>query len=927
MAASRYLRTDYNVAWICPLPDVELIPARLMLDEHHDPPSIDTNYDDNTYICGTIKGHRVVIAALPRGLTGNVNAGRLTGSLFKSFPNIKIALLVGIGGGVPRSEPSNDPLEDIHLGDVVVGWPGDGKPGVIYHDLGRAMVNDEFEIVGAMDKPEWRILNALSLLSSNQEMEMTAFPEQLSRLQGRPKFAMPDVKQDRLFQASYHHVGDKGSSCESCDLAQLVQRPVRTDEQRKTFVFHQGRIATAPWRVPFQRNQRFVGREAEIQALSQMLSSSETCERAAIWGLGGCGKTAIALEFAYRTRKQHPRCAVFWVPAISRKSFLDAYRDIGMLLQIPNIQDEDADVKQLVQRELSGERSGQWLMVVDNADDIDVLFQEDTDGTRLIDCLPNGRRGSLLFTTRTRKAATAEAENNIIPLPEMEKNEARKVLEKSLLKKSLMEDDAIDKFLEDLSYLPLAIVQAAAFINQNDISISKYTSLLQNQDEIIELLSENFEDYGRYRETKNPIATTWIISFDQIRTQDPLAARILSFISCILRENIPASLLPHGNSEVKQTKAIGTLTAYAFITERENQQQKHKSYDTHRLVHLATQNWLKMNQQWTFQVQEVSTQLLEIMPDHDPKTRETWAPYLPHALCVATRAEEVEIKKLGELWSWIGNCQDALGHYGASEEPFRKALQITEKEMGKEHPRTLELMLSFAGALRKRRKHVEAEQVLRKVAALRERTLGREHSETLDTMVEIGNTLVWQEKFAEAEQVHREVLVLREKELGKQHEDTLESMAGLADALVGQDKYDEAERLYREVLAKWKKTPVEIDHQLLASMNSLAIVLSYQRKVIEAEEMYRQCLALATDFYGKNHPNTLRAMGNLAVLFQDRENYVEAEEMFRKAATLSEELLGREDPRTLEFMEELERVLKLQGKNIEAQEIDQVVLR
>lgn len=185
-----------------------------------------------------------------------------------------------------------------------------------------------------------------------------------------------------------------------------------------------------------------------------MLSSSETCERAAIWALGGCGKTAIALEFAYRTRKEHSRCAVFWVPAISRKSFMDAYRDIGVLLQIPNIQDENADVKQLVQQELSGERSGEWLMVVDNADDVEVLFQKDTDGTRLADYLPNGRRGSLLFTTRTRKAAIKEAGVNTIQLHEMNQKEARNILEKSLLKKSLLEDHAIDKFLRTFRTFP-----------------------------------------------------------------------------------------------------------------------------------------------------------------------------------------------------------------------------------------------------------------------------------------------------------------------------------------------------------------------------------------------------------------------------------------------------------------------------------------
>lgn len=95
----------------------------------------------------------------------------------------------------------------------------------------------------------------------------------------------------------------------------------------------------------------------------------------AIWGLGGCGKTALALEFAYRTRKQHPGRAVFWVPAISRESFEKAYRDIGTLLKIPGITDNMVDVKQLVRKTLSDEGSGEWLMIVDNADDVDILFK------------------------------------------------------------------------------------------------------------------------------------------------------------------------------------------------------------------------------------------------------------------------------------------------------------------------------------------------------------------------------------------------------------------------------------------------------------------------------------------------------------------------------------------------------------------------
>lgn len=141
--------TDYNVAWICALRDTELLAARVLLDEEYTTPPYNTEYDRNTYICGKIGEHKVVLACLPSGRSGNVNAGHLTGPLFHTFPNIKITLLVGIGGGVPRQEPQ-DSSEDIYLGDVVIGWPGDGTPAVVQYDLGRWKV-DGFEHRGSVE--------------------------------------------------------------------------------------------------------------------------------------------------------------------------------------------------------------------------------------------------------------------------------------------------------------------------------------------------------------------------------------------------------------------------------------------------------------------------------------------------------------------------------------------------------------------------------------------------------------------------------------------------------------------------------------------------------------------------------------------------------------------------------------------------------
>lgn len=175
--------------------------------------------------------------------------------------------------------------------------------------------------------------------------------------------------------------------------------------------------------VPFVRPQFFVGRETQLTQLGAHMSSVGG-RRLAIYGLGGCGKTALALESAYRMRELEPTCAIFWVPTISRNSFEQAYRDIGMLLRIPGIFDDNADVKQLVQARLSDKDFGCWSMIVDNADDVTILLnplEEESGSEPLIDSLPYSHKGSILFTTRTREAAIKLAGNNVMALGELKR--------------------------------------------------------------------------------------------------------------------------------------------------------------------------------------------------------------------------------------------------------------------------------------------------------------------------------------------------------------------------------------------------------------------------------------------------------------------------------------------------------------------------
>ena len=200
---------------------------------------------------------------------------------------------------------------------------------------------------------------------------------------------------------------------------------------------------------------------------------------------------------------------------MNRESFEQAHRDIGTLLQIPGIQDAKADAKRLVRAELSHERSGQWLMIVDNADDIDVLFSplnEPNDSDRLIDYIPKVGKGSIIFTTRTAKVATDLADNNLVQLGEMDKAEAMELMKtrlRSEYQHQLADEQITNKFLSMLTFFALAIVQAVAFINGSSSTLSDYISLYEaNEQAATKLLSEEFEDQGRYRSTKNAVTTT-----------------------------------------------------------------------------------------------------------------------------------------------------------------------------------------------------------------------------------------------------------------------------------------------------------------------------------------------------------------------------------------------------------------------------------
>ena len=223
-----------------------------------------------------------------------------------------------------------------------------------------------------------------------------------------------------------------------------------------------------------------------------------------------------------------------WVPAVSGESFEQAYRTIASDCSI-QLNPTEEHPKETVRRYLSGKAAGRWLLVVDNADDEEILFGTAENCQGVADYLPNSEDGLTLFTTRYRQVAVSMAGKDVVDLQTISDNEAESFLRNSLTGEELLQDGAATtELLTELTHLPLAISQAAAYLNAMQISLQEYFSLLKNTEhDTISLLCREFRDETRYKTSeysKNAIATTWLVSFNHIRRSDPVAADLLSIM-------------------------------------------------------------------------------------------------------------------------------------------------------------------------------------------------------------------------------------------------------------------------------------------------------------------------------------------------------------------------------------------------------------
>ena len=645
-------------------------------------------------------------------------------------------------------------------------------------------------------------------------------------------------------------------------------------------------------------------------------------------------KSQIAIEYCYRFRDQHPESYVFWIHANTVYRMDLAYKDIARKLSLPGWNDPNVDIFQLVSEWLGDDAHGLWLLVLDNADDMETFSARSNPSSvgnkqtaPLVKYLPHSSNGSTLITTRDKRVGErlTNREKAVMVLP-MAELEAERLLWSKVTQEGSLDKTKSSELLEVLGYLPLAITQAAAYISENNIKIEEYLESFRAEDsEIQDLLSEDLPDLRRDFESQNSVTRTWKVSFDQIRKQKPRAAEMLSLMAVLDRQGIPKTLLRRdGERETEFTTALGTLQAFSLVAAEKGG----ASFEIHRLVQVSTQKWLELQDETAKWREEALKILTAAFPSGDYRTWVTCEVLSPHAQAATryTFISHLNLLQRAKLLHKMSYYNETQGRYNLAHESGLDALSTRENILGIEHPDTLVSMDNLAVVLKRQGKYEAAEEMQRRALELYEKVLGPEHPDTLTSMDNLARVLGRQGKYEAAEEMHRRALELREKVLGPEHPDTLTSIDNLAKVLRHQGKYEAAKEMHQRTLELSEKILGPEHPSTLTSMDNLAQVLRRQGKYEAAEEMHRRALELSEKVLGPEHPDTLTSMDNLAQVLRRQGKYEAAEEMHRRTLGLSEKVLGPEHPSTLASMNNLALALGDQGKYEAAEEMQRRAL-
>ncbi|KAL4945291.1 hypothetical protein BDV06DRAFT_39310 [Aspergillus oleicola] len=1008
-------RKQFTVGIICALA-VEASAVKALFDVTYDIYSRfyrKPRNDPNVYFNGRMGKANVVLCKSPR--PGKSAAASVISNLMTTYPNINKVLLVGICGGLPSLSGKRErSLGDVIVSDSMVVYDfgkqyADGfhlaDETLHVHKFAEAALLDSFNMFDVRQDMEVRLSSHLCQLRDNKAWSETE--EQPEHAVEDPRTAM--VRTDTTdsswrgslpsdsgsMKAPKLHIGRMASAdrvvkseVHRDDLAKehgaigfemegggiwdysvpciIVKGISDWADHRKNDDWHFYAAATGAsaakvlidyltpnedtekvkyWMVPFLYNPDFVGRQREIQQIEDMIFSPKGPTKVALSGLGGIGKTQVALQLAYRARDRDNGCPVIWIPCTSVETIEQNYVTAAKVLGLDTTSPEEA--KEYLKAQLS-DNFTKWLLILDNVDDPAVW-------ETLKEVLPQSQEGRILITTRNQRVAVEAASSHIVSIKAPDKQTAINILSKKLVEKALLNDSKIMiTLLEKLAYLPLAIIQAASYLNGNTgKTLLEYMELLDGQEsKAVELLNTEFTDEGRYDRSLNPVAATWLVSFNQIMNLDANAADYLRLMACVDRLDIPKGFLPPLESDKKTFEALGLLGAFSFVV---------RNYATgyftlHRLVHLATRNWMRHNNQFAQYLHRAADRLEEVYPDDGESDRRMRGKYLPHAMSLISEEEFQEAEHDGLLRKIARGflCDD---RHNDAQDFFTRTLTIRQRRDGAEEHTTITSMIEVATTYRSQGKLEEAEDYGKRALVASKEVLGPGHPDTIHATTALAAVYKIQGKWEEAdeldlvmvdaltqgeygpdeltymstiasglklrgrtqkaEELHLQILDLQRTRFGSDHPDTLESMRCLSSIYISQSRMKEAKGMLLCVIETCNRNPKSRTDPGIKDRLKLAEIYLELDETRQAEQLVVWAVNAAKEIFGPQNPNTLSAMSTLAFIYQLQKKFEDAEILLQQVLEGVKEQYGSDQFRLTAAMMNISNNYRLQGNKKE----------
>jgi pimeloyl-ACP methyl ester carboxylesterase len=679
--------------------------------------------------------------------------------------------------------------------------------------------------------------------------------------------------------------------------------------------------------VPCTLNPGFVGREDILKEIdNKMIWKEGTQNRVALWGLGGMGKTQIALKYAYRNRRKFEAdgISLFWVHGGSREKFEYSYLELAKKVGLDISSETSKDLLGLVADWLRSEGNGRWVMIVDNADDIDVFRSPpstDVDSsvdpdTGLLKYMPYCEHGAILFTSRSRGTCVDVAgPSSLIPIRKLGEDDCE-----LFLRNSLQEDqctEGTERLLDMLECLPLALAQAVSYMNKVGISISEYLKLFEENEAVkLKLLSMDFQGVEQDR-VSNAVAATWIISFRQIESKSTDAAWLLSFMSFLDRQDIPKELIPRGTlSSVEFEGALGILKSYSMISPGSSE-----SYNMHGLIQLSMRNWLKMKKFTEVFTQDVLQVLNEVFPDSsNVENWPTCARYHLHAQAILdyisynlVREDDFEpdehqrfaIEDEIELLSKLGCYLSELHQFRNATVYQLRLVEVSIRWGGLGFKFSIEGLYALIGSNIELGQYPEALCLLRAYHDYHNLLDDQPELEKVKFMLQFGSVLDRQGHCELAMCCYWGLALSLRKLYGNTNHWSMVSKHCLGTAMSnhGSPEYLEfAEGILKDLLGTRLRVNGPVDPLTLGVKESLAEVFSKTGQHVRAGRMYYEVFCGRRENYGSEHPWTLRSLVNFANAYRNPNCWPNSVKPDLHVQFGAQRVIGDENSKTLAVM-------------------------